>query len=554
MTVAAAGASLGCMNEMPTIRRAGRPDCQVLVVGAGPTGLVLAAELLARGITTRIIDKGDGVNLETRAVALHARSLEVFDLMGLADRFVERGQIVRHFTFYTGGRRRLSLDLARNGTRFGFMLDIPQHDTESLLRARVAELGGVIEPRTELTGLRDGPAGVTATVRDAAGQPHLSTAGYLVGCDGAHSRVRHELGLPFHGHPYPQDWLLADVLLDWARPEDEAHAFFRDDGGPLVGFPMRGHRWRLVLPLVGNRAPGPPDLAEIQYLIDQRAPERVTASDPTWLASFTCHRRSADAYRRGHVLLAGDAVHIHTPVGGQGMNTGITDAHNLGWKLALVTSGRAPAQLLDSYGREREPVAAQVLRLTHTLVRIGSMTNPVHRALRNAIVPAAFRIGPVHRRAVRRWTQVNAGYPASSLTRPDRGHGPLRPGERAPDFEVRTREGTTGLFRVLRRGRHVMVVTGTDPADALADPALQPYRDLFEVVTRGPGNARAVDGSRARAVYLIRPDGYVAARGRPDGLQTVLGYLRGLSGGTGTGEPGRPAASGEPGPATAVVR
>jgi 2-polyprenyl-6-methoxyphenol hydroxylase-like FAD-dependent oxidoreductase len=551
--VAAAGRSVSGMNDMQNDLRAARPDCQVLVVGAGPTGLVLAADLLARGVPTRIIDKGDGTALETRAVAVHARAMEVFDLMGLADRFIDRGQIVRRFRFYTDGRRRLSLDLTRNGTRFGFMLDIPQHETESLLRARVAELGGVIEQGTELTGLSDGPAGVTARIRDATGQRAI-TAGYLAGCDGAHSRVRRELGLPFHGHPYPQDWLLADVRLDWARPDDEVHVFFRADGVPLICFPMRQHTWRLVLPFAGDRAPGAPDLGEIQRLVDQRAPERVTASDPTWLASFNCHRRSTDVYRRGHVLLAGDAVHIHTPAGGQGMNTGITDAHNLGWKLALVAAGRAPEQLLDTYGREREPVAAQVLGLTHTLVRFGTMTHPVTRALRDTIVPAAFAIGPIHRRAVRRWTQVNVGYPDSSLTRPSRGHGRPRPGQRAPDIEVLTRDGTTRLFSVLRRGRHVMVITGADSACTPAHPALEPYRDLLEVVTRGPGDAHTFSHSRTGSVVLIRPDGYIAACGTPGGLEPVLGYLQELSRRTEISQPGQATASGKPGPTLAAIR
>jgi hypothetical protein len=323
---------------------------------------------------------------------------------------------------------------------------------------------------------------------------------------------------------------------------------------PLICFPMRDHRWRLVLPFAGSRTPGAPDLGEIQHLVDQRAPERVVLCDPTWLASFNCHRRSTSVYRRGHVLLAGDAVHIHTPAGGQGMNTGITDAHNLAWKLALVVAGHAPEQLLDTYGCEREPVAAQVLGLTHTLLRFGTMTHPVRRALRDTIVPAAFRIGPIHRRAVRRWTQVNVGYPTSSLTRPDRGRGPLRPGERAPDFKVRTREGTSRLFSVLRRGRHVMVVTGADPDSAPASPALTPYRDLFEVVTCGPGDARAFRRSCTGSVFLVRPDGYIAARGRPDRLETVLDYLQQLSSESGISRPSQPPASGKPGPALATVR
>jgi 2-polyprenyl-6-methoxyphenol hydroxylase-like FAD-dependent oxidoreductase len=369
-----------------------QPDSQVLVVGAGPTGLVLAADLLARGIRTRVIDQGDGVALQARAIGIHARTLEVLDTMGLADRFTERGQVVRQLRFYSRGRCLTSLEFARCGSRFGYVLDLPQDQTERLLRARVAELGGAIEQRTELTSLTPGTGVVTAAVRRPGGQTEAITAGYVVGCDGAHSRVRRELGLTFDGQAYPQDWLLADVLLDGdlpARglPEDAIHAFFRPDGLPLILFPMRGHRWRLTVPFAGDRGDQAPTLAEIQHLTSQRAPRPVTVSDPTWLAVFRCHRRSASACRRGRVLLAGDAVHIHTPAGGQGLNAGMLDAHNLGWKLALVASGRAPDALLDSYGAERRPVAEEVLRLTHALVHYGTMSHPVKRRVRDVVVP-----------------------------------------------------------------------------------------------------------------------------------------------------------------------
>ena len=504
-----------------------RPDCQVLVVGACPTGLVLAADLLARGISTRIIDKGDGIALQTRAIGIHARTLEVLDMMGLAGRFTERGQVVRHLRFYSQGRCLTSLEFARCGSRFGFLLDLPQDQTERLLRARITELGGVIEQGAELTGLTAGPDAVTAAIGGRAGQAQTITAGYVVGCDGAHSRVRHELGLTFHGHPYPQDWLLADVLLGWDLREDAVHAFFRPDGLPLICFPMRGHRWRLTLPFAGNRIAQAPTLAEIQQLTDQRAPHPVTVSDPTWLACFRCHRRSASAYRRGRVLLAGDAVHIHTPAGGQGLNTGITDAHNLGWKLALVASGRASDALLDSYGTERRPVADEVIKLTHSLVHYGTMSHPVKRRVRDIAVPALGRSPAIQRRAARRLSQVYVTYPPGPLARQDRGRGGPRAGQRMPDIHVRAGSQPATLHSVLRGGRHVLIVPAGHLAGVLSDSGLRPYSSDLEIVTGDVTQTSRPDNGTG-PVILVRPDGHVAARGRVGSMEPVTEYLRDL--------------------------
>jgi 2-polyprenyl-6-methoxyphenol hydroxylase-like FAD-dependent oxidoreductase len=263
-----------------TTTHTGTPEGQVLVVGAGPTGLTLAAQLLARGIHVRVIDKGAGPASQSRALSIQARTLELLDTMGLADAFVGHGHRVRRLHWYASQRNLCDLDLARNGSRYGFVLDLPQSRTETLLRARVQELGGTIEQGVELARLAERGGAVDATLRDAAGRESEVSAGYVVGCDGAHSRVRHEIGLPFEGQPYPQDWLLADVALDGAGSDGAVHAFFRPNGLPLVCIPMGGQRWRLVMANAGDRGGQPPTFAEIQEQVAERAPWPIEVSDP----------------------------------------------------------------------------------------------------------------------------------------------------------------------------------------------------------------------------------------------------------------------------------
>jgi hypothetical protein len=309
-------------------------------------------------------------------------------------------------------------------------------------------------------------------------------------------------------------WVLADVHLDWSGRPDEVHVFTRPDGLPMLCVPITRDLWRVSLPSAGDRGAATPTLEEIRALVKERGPGGITVSDAETLTSFRCQIRSTSVYRCGRALLAGDAVHIHSPAGGQGMNTGILDATNLAWKLALVASGRAPEALLDSYGAERAPVAAQVLGFSQSLVRFGTQPRSLKRTVRDAALPA-LRLPVLQRRLAGRMSQIVVKYPDGPLTRHPGVSGLPRPGARMSNVAVRTADGQSSLHAVLRRGRHVLLVAGDPPA------GLAPYRDQVEVVSAPLG--------RLQSCVLVRPDGYVAAVGSATNTAAVPGYLHDLA-------------------------
>jgi 2-polyprenyl-6-methoxyphenol hydroxylase-like FAD-dependent oxidoreductase len=510
----------------------------ILVVGAGPTGLLLAAELARHGAPVRIVDRREGGCRESRALGVQAGALAMLDRVGLAEEFIARGQRVRGFSMWDGRRRLVRVDYGVLDCAHPFLLDIPQDETEAILRDHLARLGVAVEGSTEVTGLTVCPDAVEVTARRPDGVREAIRASYVVGCDGAHSTVRRELAVPFDGAAYAGDWLLADVAIDWDRSPDDVHIFLNAEGRAAVLMPMRGGRWRAILYFAGEGGAeaGPPALEEVAGLLARRVPGPLSVSDPSWLARFRTHRRSAPMHRRGRVLLAGDAVHIHSPAGGQGMNTGLLDAHNLGWKLAAVAAGRAPDRLLDSYEAERAPVARQVLGLTHGLVRLSSMTAPWQRAARAAALPLAARMPGVRSRAALRMSQLSVHYRSGPLTA-DAGRGvgggPLA-GDRAPDAAGLVHRGRPArLHELLRDPRHTCLLMGgagscprPDVAGVrwlvLASPG-DTSSDGPDVAVDARGEARRRYGT-GRA-YLVRPDGYVAARGR----EAIEAYLRRIS-------------------------
>ncbi len=365
----------------------------VVVVGAGPTGLTLAAFLLSHGVEVALLDKAaEGANT-SRAAVVHARTLEVLDGVGVGAELVDRGVIVPTFTIRDRDRVLLNVPFGGLPSTHPYTLMIPQSTTEAVLLARVRELGRDVHRPCEVTGVEQDEDG--ATVTTATGE--TVRARYVVGADGMHSVVRERSGIGFTGERYAQSFVLADVRLDWALPADEVQLFFSADG-LLVVAPLPGGHHRIVTTV--DEPPEHPGLADLQALLDARGPEVHPAkiAEVTWSSRFRVHHRIADHYRAGRILLAGDAAHVHSPAGGQGMNTGIQDAADLARRIADGT--------VAGYEDARRPVAAGVLAMTDRMTRAATLRPPMARAARNTLMAVAGRSGTVRRRLAMRLSEL----------------------------------------------------------------------------------------------------------------------------------------------------
>ena len=368
-------------------------ETDVLIVGAGPTGLMAALELASRGLSLRIIDKAPGRSDKSRALAVQARSLEMLQKHGLADRLIESGQKAVHAQFIVGGGRKYDIDLGDIGVEdspYPFVLFVSQAETENVIEASVEELDQHVEWSVELVASLDTGDDIVATLRHEDGREEKVRTRYLLGCDGAHSAVRRAAGIAFEGAPYHQDFLLADVDVCWKdQVRHDSLELVLPSRGVLAVFPFKEHPLCRII-VAGAQLHLPedhdPTLEEMQTLFDRMSPAPAQLRNPRWLSRFRLHHRVAEHYRRGRIFLVGDAAHIHSPAGGQGMNTGLQDAANLCWKLALVLRGRAPDRLLDSYEQERRPVGQKLLRYTDRLFSVASSSSPVISGVRNLLI------------------------------------------------------------------------------------------------------------------------------------------------------------------------
>jgi 2-polyprenyl-6-methoxyphenol hydroxylase-like FAD-dependent oxidoreductase len=530
----------------------------VLVVGAGPTGLTLAAQLRACGAAVRIVDRlADRVH-ESRALAIQPRTLEVLAGLDLADALIERGNPAVGLHLHARGRTiEVPLfDIGVDDTAYPYLLFLSQATTEEVLHDHLARHGVAVERRVELTDLDQRPDHVRCTVAhrhgDGGGGDHRVEqveARYVVGCDGARSTVRARAGIDFVGAAYPQTFVLADLDADGLEP-GAAHAFLAD-AGMLFLFPLaEPAAWRLIgWPLhpvpAASRAPSPADL---QALVDAYTGDPPLLHDPVWATYFRLQHRQAASYRSGRVFLAGDAAHVHSPAGGQGMNIGIQDAWNLGWKLALVAGGAADPALLDTYHVERQPVARDVLRLTDRAFTIATSTRPIHRIARTRVAPWLARLAsllPAARAAgFRTVAELAIDYrasPAVTDARAGRGRTAPRAGDRLPDAPVRLDGAATTLGRALAAPRHHLLCAGPSgrwsggPVDALAERHAG-ILDLHRLSRRAdPGALHDAGGAAHRrlglgrderpAQILVRPDGHIAYRGDGTGMAGLTAYL-----------------------------
>jgi len=353
-------------------------DTDVLVVGAGPSGLTLAASLVQRGIASTVVDQQAAGANTSRAAVVNARSLEVLEALDVARRLVKEGVQAPMFSIRDGARTLIPIDFSALPTEYPYSLMVPQSTTERLLLDRLVELGGsVLRPKT-LTSIEQDANGVTATFDDG----DVIRARYVVGADGMHSTVREQAGIGFHGGAYGESFVLADVRLAGEAPPDEVILYWATAGLTVVA-PLPGDVFRIVAPVPD--APESPSAPYVQQLLDSRGPGkgRMVVTDVIWGSRFRIHHRVADTYRAGRLLLAGDAAHVHSPAGGQGMNLGIQDAVALSEALAGVLAGGADS-LLDDYSAARRPIARDVVTMTDRLTRLATLP-PAARPLRNAV-------------------------------------------------------------------------------------------------------------------------------------------------------------------------
>lgn len=512
-------------------------DTDVLVVGAGPTGLMLANQLGRRGVRAKIIDRHAGPSLQTRALAVHARTLEIYSKLGIVERALELGKRGEGANMWARGRRmaRVPLgDIGRDLSPFPFVLMLGQDDNERIMGEKLRDSGVAVQWDTELVALDQSSGCVTATLRQPDGTARKVTAAWVAGCDGARSAVRELNGIPFPGAPYEHVFFVADTQATGTMVPDELNVYMLPQGFHLF-FPMRGtDHWRIV-GILPPELRGRDDLSfeEVIPSLRREAGTALSFKGCSWFSIYRIHHRCAVRFRDRRCFLLGDAAHIHSPVGGQGMNTGLQDAYNLGWKLAFVIKGRADAAILDSYAAERIPVARRLLdttdRLFSLLVSDRRTAGFFRTRIAARVLAFAMTIERIRRFAFLTISQIGIRYresPVSVTLAGVPGRAP-RAGDRFPWLRLKFQANgpVEDLFQKLDDTCFNLIVIG-QPAPSETAPGLGGMLRTH-VVPDDPANQREL--ARARipgpSFYLLRPDGHIGLAGTRLEAGAVTRYL-----------------------------
>jgi 2-polyprenyl-6-methoxyphenol hydroxylase-like FAD-dependent oxidoreductase len=514
---------------------------QVLVVGAGPTGLLLASELARRAVGCLLVEALDAPRDWDRATVVHPRSMEIFEALGLADAFLERGVKTRKARFHSDGAVLGELDLGLTDSRYRFDVGVSEEVTEAVLTAHLEALGGSVIRSTRLVDLRQADGEVACTL-EGGGERREVAASWVVGCDGLHSAVRDLAGIDFPGADLKTAWAVFDATLDgWGDEFDVAAAYL--DVPPVILTPLPGRRWRVYLRPTSESSDLVADAAQVVRAYQPQ----IAFTDVDNPVRFHCHSRVASRFRAGRLLLAGDAAHACTPAEGHGMNTGLQDAFNLGWKLALVCRGVSGPELLDSYETERRPVAMRVVASGDAAEAGQSLTRAADRVARDTHIRAAYADpASAHHEAVAA-AELDRCYVDSDAVTGDT-NGRLGPGDRLPDaLPVDDSAGPRALHELTHRPGHTLLVVGgyqTAPAEVLSLVATleaahhgSPVFDaVVGVSPRAVGNAlwridpAAADrlGIDGLTILAIRPDRYVGFRHDGEKVEAVGRYLEAL--------------------------
>ncbi len=488
------------------------PGTPVLVVGAGPTGLLLAAELARRDVGCLLIDALDAPRGWDRATVVHERSLQIFEALGIADGFLDAGVRTRASRIFSDGELLGEVDLGLTGSRYGFQLGMSEEVTESLLTEHLVAHGGAVNRSTVLVGLAPGEDGVTATL-ERDGERRDVVVGWVVGCDGMHSAVREAAGIAFPGADIDARWGVFDATVDgWSDDHDVVFAHL--DRPPVILTPLPDRRWRVYLRPTSETS----DLvAEAGEVLRRHLPGVgfTAVENPT---RFRCHSRVAARYRSGRILLAGDAAHACTPAEGHGMNTGLQDAFNLGWKLAMVCRGEAGEGLLDTYESERRPVAELVVSSGAEAEIAHAMTDAGERAARDADLRRMLADPDVVHHEAAAASELDRSYPRSRAVAGD-DNALLDPGVLLPDTPQR-------LHELTHRPGHTLLVLGGPQADPARVDAL--VTELDAVGGTMDATLAAQLGVVDVTILAVRPDRYVGLRDDRGDPRVVAHYLDGL--------------------------